>query len=281
MGVSPRSRHSHALLVLAFKAALYAILLGCAWLAARGLRQRRASKRVDRADALLLAAVAVYILQPLTPDIIDNAWLGGRLLAFAWLFMIMAASRGPLSAGERRYAIAGALVAFALTMIPAQLYMRRLAKQIAQIGTMQIPTHQYGFLLIGPALPHMDPQLGFGAGWAPMLAMMHSSDIPVNSPWLEQIYYVVKPQPDPKLMINLMPTDADKHAMDMNHGVIFFLPPDLQDKLLADADFLLTEGFDPSNVGRIGILSASQSAPFVCQDRVAGMQVCTRKTTKD
>ena len=278
MGVSPYARHSHAALLLAYKAVLYAILLGGAVLASQGLKGRWATKRINRADTLFLAAVAVYVLMPLTPDIINGAWLGGRLLIFAWLFMLMGASHSTLTAGGRRLATVSAIVAFLLTMLPAHFYIRPAAKRIAAIEATPLPSHQYGLILVGPALEQTHSMLEFSPVWAPMLAMMQASDIPVNSPWLEQIYYIVKPTSDQRLMINAMSTREAKHAMDVNHGSIAFLPVAEQDTILSDADFLLTEGFEDNGSGRIGLLSASQSAHFVCRPRVDGIQVCPRST---
>ena len=272
VGVSPYARHSHTLPLVAYKCVLYAVLLSGLIAAARGLGSRWRAERLDRNDALLVLAVALYLTLPLTPDWINGAALGARLLILVWFGLLMAASRMRFAPAQTMWLTGGALLAFFFTLLPAQNYLRPAALQVAAIERLRLPWQQNGLILLqneaGGKNAHLelDPDL-----WAPMLAMMHAQDVMVNSPWLDQIYYLVKPEGDMHLMFNLLPTMQARHAIDMHDGSISFLPESDQERIIAASDFVILE----DSVARKRTVPG-HAAEFSCTQQ-GSLSLCLRK----
>ena len=277
-GVSPYARHSTAPLLLLYKVLLYAVLLGGCWQAAKGLRARWQARELGRSDYLLGGAILLYATLPLTPDWINGAALGSRLLIFTWFGVVLAASRAELSARQKRWAAPAAFAAFALTLLCANTYIRPAALELSAVERMALPQHQYGLVLLDGPGDTVQRNLQFNPMlWAPMLAMMRAEDIPVNSPWLDQIYYIVKPGDDPHLLFNMLPTPQLKHKVDMNDGSLKFLSLDQQQKVLKASAFLVVEGAHPAGTTMVAESPAIQSGRLVCGATEDTLRLCLKK----
>jgi len=268
-GLSPFYRHSTSVAVVLSKAGLYAILIGGAGFAAWGLRRRLRENRIGRPDFMLLAGVLLYAIIPIMPNSINGAIdFFNRMLVMVWIFVLFGASQFALEARGRRWASGASLVFALLLLVPAELYLRPTAMQLAALDHIHLPPNQHGLILSLKGDPRKMPGLAHQLEpspylWSSMVPMLHAHDVPINSPWMDVTYFALKLGSDPKMLYNIVATrkaqeDIDKHDGDLSH-----MSGEDQRRALAAADFIFAVRNSPSQVDLSSQLGAAAQG-FQC-----------------
>ena len=242
-GLSPFYRHSHALSVNLYRAAIYVVLLGAIAFAARGLRARL-PRALTRADFMLFSALLLYLAIPLMPDSINGAIdFFSRMLVMVWILVLFAASQYPLGPRGRSLAVLASVIIAAITLVAGEIHLRPAANQLAALNHIVLPANAHG-LILGlegdprqmPGLPHeleTSPML-----WSSMVPMLRAHDVPINSPWMDITYFPLRLGSDPKMLYNIVQTTAARQNVDQHDGDLRTLSPKDRQSALAAVDFI-------------------------------------------
>ncbi len=244
-GLSPFYRHAAVFSpVTLYRAMIWCILAGALVLGARGLRTRWRSRALTRPDCMLLAAVALFLIIPLMPDSINGALdFFIRMLPMVWVLTLFAAGQALSTPRMRRLLSVLAIACTAIALVPAELSMRSLARELAATEQLRLPPQRHALLLSladpessAQGRSHMtfDPYL-----WSGLVPMLHAHDIVMNSPWIDSNYLPLAPGPDPKMLYNILSSRREREDIDQHDGDLSHFPIAEQQTALHNADFIL------------------------------------------
>jgi len=256
-GVSPFYRHAAiASPINLYRLMLFVLLGGAVALGARGLRTRWREHAPTRSDFMLVGAVLLFIIIPLMPDSINGALdFFIRMLLLVWVLSLFAASQCTLGPLGRRTATLAAVLFTAIALLPAELYARPAARQLAVIAHLTLPAHEHGLILFlrdslqnslqdshqdeGQFNPAMTRKLAANPYlWSSMVPLLHAHDVLINSPWLDATYLALAPGSDPKLLYNIVATESEREDIDQHDGDLTHILPSERQRTLAAADFI-------------------------------------------
>jgi hypothetical protein len=284
-GVSPFDTRATNPLIDLYRLGLYAILFGCLGLAARGLVGRWRARTLDPGDTMLLGAVAVLIAIPiLPPEMNGSDYFAQRLMIFPWLAAIAAASHYRSPSRLQRIAPAFAVVMTALTLLPAEIFIRPVARQLASLESQPLPEVAGGLALLDPAMlkaVRVQHQLGFNPYlWSGVLPFVHANDVMLNSPWMDLTIMPVKATEGGDLLIDeVSSTSQAAHIINGNIDLPA-MPTALRTPLLASAKVIVFVAV-PADVqqGLAPLVGAGQAARYTCTDH-AWYLVCSTPTAR-
>jgi hypothetical protein len=280
-GISPFDTRSTNLLIDLYRLGLYAILFGCLALAARGWAGRGRSRALGPGDTLLVGAIAVLIAIPILPQEMNGSdYFAQRLMIFPWLAAIAAASSYPSPRRLVRIAPVFAVVMAALTLIPAEIFIRPVARQLASLEAQPLPKDTGGLAILDPAMlkaVRVEHQLGFNPYvWSAALPFIHADDVMLNSPWMDLTIMPIEAAEGGHLLIDEM-SSIGQAARIINGNIdLPEMPPELRSPLLASTDVIVFIGV-PADVkrGLAPLVGAGQAARYACTDH-AWYLVCSR-----
>jgi hypothetical protein len=243
-GISPFETRSKNVFIDAYRLGLYAILIGGIVLAARGLAGRWRSRQLRPVDTMLFGVVGVLIAIPVLPPAMNGSdYFAQRLMVFAWLGALAAASGFAHPQRLRRLARGFAIVMTAVTLIPAETFFRPVARQLSALEAQDLPSHTQGLAMLDPAMlqaVRKRDQLGFNPYlWSGALPLIHSDDVMLNSPWLDLTVMPVKAVPGTGLMVNAMPTPAEAERLINGNVNLSNLSPEVRERLLKSTKFIV------------------------------------------
>jgi len=284
-GISPFDTRATNPLIDLYRLGLYAILFGCLGLAARGLVGRWRARTLDSGDTMLLGAVAVLIAIPiLPPEMNGSDYFAQRLMIFPWLAAIAAASHDRASSRLVRIAPAFAVMMTALTLLPAEIFIRPVARQLASLEAQPLQEHAGGLAILDPAMlkeVRDEHQLGFNPYlWSGTLPFVHADDIMLNSPWMDLTIMPVKAAEGGDLLIGEMRSTSQAARIINGNIDLPAMPPALRSPLLASAKVIVFVAV-PRDVqrGLAPLVGAGQAARYSCADH-AWYLVCSTQTAR-
>lgn len=273
-GISPFETRSRNLFIDAYRLGLYTILIGGIALAAKGFVSRWRLRQLRAADSMLFGVIGVLIAVPILPPAMNGSdYFAQRLMVFAWLGALAAASAFAQPQRLRRLAPGFAVVMTALTLIPAETFFRPVARQLATLEAQPLPAHAQGLAMLDPAMlqaVRKRYQLGFNPYlWSGALPFIHSDDVMLNSPWLDLTIMPVKAVPGSSLMVNAMANVAEAERQINGNINLSGLPPDVRDRLLGSTRFIVLVATPQDVTQEV----AENGAPLVGPQRV-GQTTC-------
>jgi hypothetical protein len=266
-GISPFDTRSKNLFVNFYRLGLYALLLGCLALAAEGFLGRWRARQLRSSDSMLIMSVCILFAIPILPASMNGSdFFSQRLMIFPWLGAIAAAS-----ATTRRLAhiaLPFAIVLTLTTLLPAEIFFRPVAHQLAELEHQPLPQHAEGIAILDPAMlkaVRVQHQLGFNPYlWSGALPFLHADDVMLNSPFMDQRITPLMPAAGGDLLIDQMSSpDQAEHIINGNVDLPA-LPAPLRSKLLASSRVIVFVGtpavLQPGLTPLIGTESAANYA---------------------
>ncbi|HEV2273417.1 MAG TPA: hypothetical protein VGR96_04590 [Acidobacteriaceae bacterium] len=216
-GISPFDTRSHNLLINSYRLGLYAILLGCLGLAAAAFREHWRARRLGPGDSLLVGSIVLLAAIPILPPAMNGSdYFAARLMIFPWLGAIAAASGFSAPHRLRFLAPAFALLMAAVTLAPAEIFVRPVSRQLAELEAQPLPGDAPGLAILEPAMlkaVRTEHQLGFNPYvWSGALPFLHGNHVMLNSPWLDLTIMPLRAAPGAPLLVNWMasPEEAER-----------------------------------------------------------------------
>ncbi len=272
-GLSPFDTRSQSVFVNLYRVGLYALLMGCLWLAAQGVLSRWRSRQLRSGDSMLILVVAVLAGIPVLPASMNGSdFFSQRLMVFPWLGAIAAAGAHPDPRKLTRIAPLFALVLALLTLMPAEIFFRPVAHQLRALENQPLPTHAQGLVLLDPAMlkaVRVQHQLGFNPYlWSGVLPLLQANDVMLNSPFMDQKITPLKPAPGGELLIDHM-TSAEEAERLINGNVdLPALRAETRSALLASTRFVVLVGETPAlERGLVPLIGEREAARYACTDR--------------
>ncbi len=267
-GISPFDTRSKNLFINGYRLGLYALLFACLVLAAEGFLNRWKARRLRPSDSMLLMTVAILFAIPILPASMNGSdFFSQRLMIFPWLGAIAAAS-----ATTRRLAhiaVPFALVLTFTTLLPAEIFFRPVARQLAELEHQPLEQHTEGLALLDPAMlkaVRVQHQLGFNPYlWSGALPLLHAGDIMLNSPFMDQRITPLMPAPGGDLLIDQMTSpDQAEHLINGNVDLPA-LPPALRSRLLASTRVIVFVGTPAAlQQGLTPLIGTESAANYTC-----------------
>jgi hypothetical protein len=246
-GLSPFDTRSRNLFINAYRLGLYALLFACLALAAGGLLRRFRERTLRSSDAMLLLAVALLLAIPILPPSMNGSdYFATRLMIIPWLAAIVAAAGYAAPERLNRIVPVLAVVLAIFTLVPAEIFFRPVAKQLAGLEMQPLPAHSEGLAMMDPAMlkgVRVQHQLGFNPYlWSGALPIRRADDVMLNSPFMDQKITPLMPAAGGDLLIARMPS-ADEAERLINGNIdLLVLPPAVRSGLLASTRFVVYVG---------------------------------------
>ena len=246
-GLSPFDTRSKNLFINGYRLGLYALLFGCLLLAACGLLRRFRERTLRSSDAMLTLAVALLLAIPILPPAMNGSdYFAIRLMIIPWLAAIVAAAGYATPARFNRVVPVFAVLLAMFTLVPAEMFFRPVAKQLAGLEMQPLPLHSRGLAMMDPAMlkgVRVQHQLGFNPYlWSGALPIRRADDVMLNSPFMDQKITPLMPAAGGDLLINRM-SSADEAERLINGNInLPALPPAVRSGLLASTGFVVYVG---------------------------------------
>ena len=282
-GISPFDTRSKNLFINCYRLGLYALLLGCLALAALGFLKRWRARQLRTSDSMLVLAVAILVAIPILPPSMNGSdFFSQRLMIVPWLGAIAAASGDVM---PRRLARIVPLFAVALTLttlLPAEIFIRPVAHQLAALEKQPLPEHTTGLAILDPAMlkaVRVQHQLGFNPYlWSGVLPFLHADDVMLNSPFMDQKITPLMPVPGGDLLIDQMSSPEEAERLINGNINLPALPPAVRSTLL-DSTGLVVFIAAPEEVeqGLAPLVGNSFAAHYACTGHVWYL-VCLRNS---
>jgi hypothetical protein len=279
-GISPFDTRSKNLFINCYRLGLYALLLGCLALAAEGLLSRWRARQLRPSDSMLIMTVAILFAIPVLPASMNGSdFFSQRLMIFPWLGAIAAAS-----ATTRRLAHIAPLFAIILTLttlLPAEIFFRPVAHQLADLEHQPLPQHTEGLAILDPAMlkaVRVQHQLGFNPYlWSGALPLLHADDVMLNSPFMDQKITPLMPAAGGDLLIDQM-SSPDQAERIINGNVdLPALPPPLRSKLLDSTRVIVFVGTPAAlQQGLTPLIGTESAVNYACTSH-AWYLVCSAR----
>ena len=246
-GLSPFDTRSKNLFINGYRLGLYVLLFGCLLLAAAGLLRRFRERTLRSSDAMLVLAVALLLAIPILPPAMNGSdYFAIRLMIIPWLAAIVAAAGYATPARFNRVVPVFAVLLAMFTLVPAEMFFRPVAKQLAGLEMQPLPLHSRGLAMMDPAMlkgVRVQHQLGFNPYlWSGALPIRRADDEMLNSPFMDQKITPLMPAAGGDLLINRM-SSADEAERLINGNInLPALPPAVRSGLLASTGFVVYVG---------------------------------------
>jgi hypothetical protein len=188
---------------------------------------------------------AILFAIPILPASMNGSdFFAQRLMIFPWLGAIAAAS--VTTRRLAHIAPAFAILLTITTLLPAEIFFRPVAHQLADLEQQIVPQHTEGLAILDPAMlkaVRVQHQLGFNPYlWSGALPLLHADDVMLNSPFMDQKITPLMPSSGGGLLIDQM-TSPDQAERLINGNVdLPALPPSLRFKLLASTQVIVFVG---------------------------------------
>ncbi len=268
MGVSPYNTRATSLWINAYRISLYLLLFF--WLVL-GLRSRR-GKGLGTTFLLATALLGVALL--FLPNSINGSlYFATRLVPMLWIGLLMAASSGSAPAtAHHRWLVAGAAaVLTAVSLVPADLFLRPIAGDLRAEEMQPLPSEQTGLLLIGWGLQdyvRFHRQVAFNPyQWGTALAAVSHDDTLLDSPWTDQPITPLRAKPGSLLMIDDI-TDSPFNKENPPAARGRSLPASKEQKVVAGSQFVLYAAApDELDKGLSVQFDREEASDFECERR--------------
>ena len=243
-GLSPFDTRSKNLFINGYRLGLYALLFGCMALAAAGLLRRFKERALRPSDSMLLLAVGILVALPVLPPSMNGSdFFAQRLMIVPWLAVIVAASRDPR---PPRFVPVFAVLLAILTLLPAEIFFRPVARQLVALENQPLPQHTTGLAIMDSAMlrtTRVEHQLGFNPYlWSGALPIRQADDIMLNSPFMDQKITPLMPAPGGDLLIDRMSSPEEAERLINGNVDLLVLPPLIRSGLLASTGFVIYVG---------------------------------------
>jgi hypothetical protein len=255
-GVSPFDTRARNLFINGYRLALCALLVFCVVLAAEGLTGRWRRRELSSADAMLFLSVAILLAIPILPSSMNGSdFFSQRLMVIPWLGAIAAA--GATTRRIARWAPAFAVGLAMLTLVPAEMFFRPVARQLAALEQQSLPAHAAGLALLDPAMlktARVEHQLGFSPYlWSGVLPFLHAGDVMLNSPFMDQTITPLMPSRGSELLISRMGSAEEAERVINGNLDLPSMPAEMRGPLLDSTKFVVLVG-------------KQAHLPFPCED---------------
>ncbi len=271
MGVSPYNTRSTGLWINGYRLSLYLLLLACMLLAIQAFRQAVRTRNYNFGSTFLIASFLLGIVLPIVPDQMNGTvYFATRLTAALWIGTLIAASASSVDFGQlsQRLTPAVAILLAVLTLVPAELYLRPVAREVHAEEVQPLPSGQHAVILLGYGLQdyvRFHRQLAFNPyQWAPALALTRSNDVLLDSPWLAQNIAPLSAVPGSVLTVAEI-TDSPFNKIDPPRVYGRSLPASKERTTMSAAQFVLYTGTPKElALGLAAQLDRDQAARFGC-----------------
>ncbi len=267
-GLSPFDTRSKNVFINGYRLGLYVLLFGCLALAAAGFLRRFRERALQPSDTMLLLAIALLLAIPILPPAMNGSdFFAQRLMIVPWLAAIAAASANPRP--PRFVAVFAVLLAL-LTLVPAEMFFRPVARQLAALEEQALPQHSEGLAIMDPAMlrtVRVQHQLGFNPYlWSGALPIRRADDVMLNSPFMDQKITPLMPAPGGDLLIDQMQSPAEAERLINGNVDLLVLPAAVRSRLLASSGFVVYVGMPNAAVSQslAGYTCASHGWYMVC-----------------
>jgi hypothetical protein len=196
---------------------------------------------------MLVLAVLLLLAIPILPPAMNGSdYFATRLMVFPWLAAIAAAAGYPKPERFTRVVPAFAVLLAALTLVPAEIFFRPVARELAGLEMQALPAHSEGLAMMDPAMlkaVRVQHQLGFNPYlWSGALPIRRADDVMLNSPFMDQKITPLMPAAGGALLINQMASaDEAEHLINGNIDLLA-LPQPVRSRLLASTAFVVYIG---------------------------------------
>ena len=243
-GLSPFDTRSKNLLINGYRLGLYVMLFGCLALAASGFLRRLKEGSLRSSDSMLVLAVGLLLAIPVLPPSMNGSdFFAQRLMIVPWLAAIAAAA-GNL--WRPRFIPVFAVVLAILTLVPAEIFFRPVARQLVALENQPLPSHAAGLAVMDSAMlkgVRVQHQLGFNPYlWSGALPIRQADDVMLNSPFMDQKITPLMPAPGGDLLIDQMSSPEEAERLINGNVDLVGLPPAIRSDLLASTRFVVYVG---------------------------------------
>ncbi len=282
-GMSPYNSRSTNLWIDLYRVCLYAILLVGFYLAARVCIRALRDRQPNLGTTLFLSTILLLIALPILPNSVNGSWyFSTRLVMVLWPGVLIAA--GVAAAPRQKYRpllIAAAVVCCVLSLIPAQIFFRPIAKQNARAERITLPQGQHSVIVLSNELmdyTRYQKQLAFNPyEWATLLPMEANNEIVLDTPWMDQKITPLLPvSSTPLTLEDISATHTSKTAPPMIKG--HSLPASEEAPLIHHATLIAYSG--PPEILAHGLgeqLTPAEAAQFACALSQNWLMICHRK----
>lgn len=286
-GISPYNSRSMLFSVNAYRLCLYLIYGGCMLVGARAFLHACRSRTWTFGNTLFVATATLTIALPFLPNLVNGSdYFSSRLVFVLWPAAILAASASTApSPRTQRWLAPFAAACCVLTLLPAELLMRPIARQLLLAEHQVLPHGVPGAILMGDAQDdyvRFKKQLAFDPyKWGTILAFVHAGDVALDSPWIDQKITPIEAVPGgPELVSDIAYTRIRK--MDSPDAPAVrgrSLPARREAQIVHDAAFVIFAG-TPQELaeGLSGQLSPEEAAKYQCEQGTDWYILCTSKT---
>jgi hypothetical protein len=170
----------------------------------------------------------------------------------------------------------------ALTLLPAEIFIRPVARQLASLEAQPLQEYTGGLAILDPAMlkaVRVEHQLGFNPYlWSGALPFVHANDVMLNSPWMDLTIMPVKAAERGDLLIDEVSSTSQAARIINGNIDLPAMPPALRSPLLASAKVIVFVAV-PADVqrGLLPLVGAGQAARYTCADH-AWYLVCSTQT---
>jgi hypothetical protein len=267
-GISPFDTRAKNLMINGYRLALCVLLLACLALAAEGLRARWRARQLRSSDSMLILTVLILVAIPILPSSMNGSdFFSRRLMVFCWLGAIVAAS----ATKRRMSAVAPvfAVLLTGLTVLPAEIFMRPVARQLFALEQQRLPQHAGGLALLDPAMlkeVRVDRQIGFNPYlWSGVLPFLHADDIMLNSPFMDQKITPLMPAPGGDLLIDHVSSPEQAERIINGNLDLPSLSPEMRSTLLASTQVVVFVGVpDAVKQGLAPLMGGELAGQYSC-----------------
>ncbi len=269
-GVSPYNTRSLSPLINLYRLGLYALLMVGFVLGARRFASGWAARTLTLADSFFASAAILALVLPFTPEHVNNsAYFATRLVVLVWVGFLLAASAYRPRGTRLLRAIPPVAVGLAaLSLLTAEVYVRPVARAVAQIERQPLPPGRNGLILLGAGL---DTHARFTTelapddfAWATALPFVQNDDVALDSPWLDQKIMPLAGVPGSPLLIDdirlVHLSKTDPPAAEGRS-----LPARREKQIAAASDFVVYAGTSEELAqGLRGQFAPDEAARFTC-----------------
>jgi hypothetical protein len=246
-GISPFDTRARNLWINGYRLGLYALLLGCLALATAGFLSRWRARQLRPSDSMLVLAVAILLAVPILPSAMNGSdFFAQRLMIFPWLGAIAAASGFAAPQRLRRIAPLFAVALTLITLVPAEIFFRPVARQLLALEKQPLPQHLGALAILDPAMlkaVRVQHQLGFNPYlWSGALPLLQANDVMLNSPFMDQKITPLMSAAGGNLLIDQMPSPEEAERLINGNINLQALPAATRSELLASTGLVVFVG---------------------------------------
>ena len=246
-GVSPFDTRSTNLWINVYRLGLVVLLGSALALAGSGVLDRWRSRCLRPGDSLALLAVAVLLAIPVLPAAMNGSdFFSQRLMIFPWLAALAAAGGYAAPARWARVVPVFAMVFAVTTLLPAEIFFRPVARDLAALEREPLPQHSQALALLDPGMlktVRVTHQLGFNPYlWSGALPLLSANAVMLNSPFMDQKITPLMPAAGGNLLIDRIPSADDAERLINGNVNLPDLPAALRSPLLASTSVIVYVG---------------------------------------